>query len=137
MPEKVNLRLTHPTLFWMAVSFALGSIGFGMNFLLTEPTFNPYGISYNIIGAIFIFLGSAKLTALLVIKSLKSIRITMASCSVFMMFWGFGTSITFFQGKTSLQLFVAFLLLATLQWLLLLEPFVNPLTGGNGHADDK
>lgn len=112
----------------MAVSFALGSIGFGLNFLFTKPTFNPYGIDYRIIGGIFLVLGSAKFAAVVFIRDLKLIRFTMAACSVYMMFWGFGTSITFFQGKTSLQLFIAFLLIVTLQWLLLLEPAINPLT---------
>lgn len=132
MIGRVNLRLTHPNLYRSAMLFALISVGLGLNFILTKPTFNPYGIDKGIIGAIFLTLGCVKLAAIVVIRNLKFIRVSMAFCAAFMMFWGIGTSITFFTGQTSLQLFVLYSGLTLLQLCLLLEPFVNPLTGSNG-----
>lgn len=128
MSEKINLRLTHPTLYGMAITFALISVALGLNFLFTNPTFNPYGIDKRVTGSIFFALGTAKLIAILFVRDLVFIRATMAACMIFMMFWGIGTAITYFTGKTSLQLFVLYLGLTRLQYLLLKEPYVNPLT---------
>lgn len=50
------------------------------------------------------------------------------ACSVYMAVWGIGASVTVFQGKTSAQLPLTFAMLAVIQWLLLKEPYVNPLT---------
>lgn len=129
MSERVNLRLTHPTLYRSALVFSLISVGLGLNFLLTKPTFNPFGIDKAITGSIFLMLGSFKLVSVVFIQSLKAIRASMAVCGAWMMLWGLGTSITFFTGQTSLQLFVLYSGLTTLQVLWCFEPFLNPATG--------
>lgn len=128
----VNLRLTHPTLYRSAITFAFTSIGLGLNFLLTKPTFNPYGIDKAITGSIFLVLGIFKLVCVLYLKRLKFIRASMAACAGWMMLWGIGTSITFFDGRTSLQLFVLYAGLTVMQVIWCLEPFLNPATGSNG-----
>lgn len=135
MTEPVNLRLTNPTLYRSVMVFALISVGLGLNFLLAKPTFNPYQIDRHIIGAIFLCLGLAELIGVVFILNLQFIRVVMALNVAYMMFWGIGTSITFFTGQTSLQLFVLYVGLSGLQLFLLLEPFVNPLTGQNGGSD--
>lgn len=132
MIERVNLRLTHPTLFGCVVVFALISIGLGLNFIFARPTFNQFMIDKEIIGTIFLCLGTVKLVAVTLIRNLKFIRFTMAMCAAFMMFWGIGTATTFFTGMTSLQLPVLYSGLIALQFLLLREPYVNPFTGRNG-----
>lgn len=135
MTEPVNLRLTNPTLYRSVMVFALISVGLGLNFLFTKPTFNPYQIDKHIIGTVFLCLGAAKMVGVVAIHNLKFIRMIMAVSVAYMMFWGIGTSITFFTGQTSLQLFVLYVGLSMLQLFLLLEPFVNPLTGQNGGSD--
>lgn len=127
--DRVNLRLTHPTLYRSAIVFAAISIGLGLNFLFTKPTFNAFGIDKHIVGVIFLCLGTAKLAAITAIRRLKYIRITMVANSTFMTFWGMGTATTYFTGQTSLQLFVLYIGLALLQMFLLFEPFINPITG--------
>lgn len=128
----VNLRLTHPTLYRSAITFSLISVGLGLNFILTKPTFNPYGIPKEITGAIFLALGSFKLVSVIFLKNLRFIRASMAACAGWMMLWGLGTSITFFTGQTSLQLFTLYTGITALQVFWCLEPFLNPATGTNG-----
>lgn len=129
----VNIRKTHRTLFWQAVTFALGSVAIGINFLFYTPPFNAYGIDVKIIGVIFIVLGAANLVALVLIKNLLLIRISMTACSFYMAWWGAGTAITVFQGKTSWQLPIAFLVIVVASTLLCWEPYINPKTAnGNG-----
>lgn len=126
--DRVNLRLTHPTLYRSALVFACISIGLGLNFLFTKPTFNPFGIDKTIIGMVFLCLGMAKMASITVIRRLKAIRITMALNSSWMVFWGVGTATTYFTRETSLQLFVLYMGLALLQVFWHGEPFSNPLT---------
>lgn len=125
---RYNLRYSHPNLFKSIITFACINIGLGLNFLLTNPTFNPYGIDKTIIGMIFLGLGLGKIVSLLVVYNMKAIRILMALEVAFMVFWGIGSSITFFQGRTSLQLFVLYIGIAVSETFLLLEPVVNPMT---------
>lgn len=132
MIDSVNLRRTHPTLYRSALVFALISIGLGLNFELTTPTFMPFGIPKSVTGALFLTFGAFKLVSVLFIKNMKCIRASMAACAGWMMLWGIGTSITFFTGQTSLQLFTLYTGLAALQVLWCLEPFLNPATGSVG-----
>lgn len=126
--NKVNIRLTHPNLYYSLLAFAFVNIGLGLNFLFTNPTFNPYMIDKTIIGCIFLALGLLKLTFLQAIHNLKMLRLVMAVEVMFMAFWGFGASITFFQGRTSLQLPILYAGLSALEGILLLEPIVNPVS---------
>lgn len=126
---RVNVQLSHPNLYRSIMVFALTYVGLGLNFIFTNPTFNPYGIPKEITGSIFLFLGLAKIIFLNLIHNLKIVRALMSLQIVFIVFWGTGTSITFFQGKTSLQLFVLYAGLGFLEYFQLQEPYWNPLTG--------
>lgn len=126
--NEVNINQTHPNMFRSVLTFGLINCALGLNFIFTKPTFNPYEIDKGIIGAIFLALGISKIIFLLLYRNLKAVRFVMFLEIVFMIFWGIGTSITFFQGKTSLQLFVLYAGLAAIETFLLLEPAVNPVT---------
>lgn len=126
--NKVNIRLTHPNLYRSLMAFAFINIGLGLNFLLTNPTFNPYGVDKMIVGWIFITLGMLKVIFLNFSRNLRIVRLVITCEIIFMMFWGVGTSITFFQGKTSLQLFVLYVGLSVLETFLLIEPAINPVS---------
>lgn len=133
--NRIKLWETHPTLFRSFVVFALVSIGLGFNFWLAHPTFNPYAIPKAITGSVFFALGVFKLLAVFAFQHRKLIRVSMVLCLMFIIFWGVGTSITFFTGQTSLQLFILYSGLAALQYLLLAEPLINPLTAKRGGDD--
>lgn len=126
--NKSNIRLSHPNLYRSIMTFALMDIGLGMNFLLTNPTFNAYGLDKVVPGVIFFTLGFSKVVFLNFSRNLKIVRILMTAEIIFMIIWGVGTSITFFQGRTSLQLFVLYVGFAVLETFLLIEPIVNPLS---------
>lgn len=128
----INLRLSHPNLFRSILTFAVLSIGLGLNFLLLTPPFNGYGIPVWIVGITFLALGIAKVIFLTIQRNLKAVRFTMALEVGWMLFWGIGTSITYFQGRTTLQLFILYVGMAAFETFLLLEPFANPLTGRKG-----
>lgn len=123
-----DLRRTHPMLFRGIVTIGLICMGLGLNFIFANPTFNPYGIDKEITGGIFLGLGVMKLLLVLVFKNLLLLRINMALCMMYMLFWGIGTSITYFTGQTSLQLFVLYTGLTAMQLFFLNEPPMNPLT---------
>lgn len=126
--DNINLRLSHPTLYRGIMTFAFINVALAFNFFFSNPTFNPYEIDKAIVGTIFLGLGVSKIIFLNVCRSLKIIRLLMALEIMFMLFWGLGNTITYLQGKTSLQLFVLYVGMATSETWLLLEPFVNPLT---------
>lgn len=114
--RRVFLRNTFPTY----LTFAFIGIALGLNFLLTTPTFNPYNIDYWVIGTTFLVLGIAKLVFTLS-QQWFLLRWVMVANIIFMIFWGIGTTITFFQGLTSLQLFVLYTGLVMLEFMLLIE----------------
>lgn len=127
--DALNLRHSHPNLYRGITTFAVINIGLALNFFFTNPTFNPYGIDKNIVGAIFLVLGLSKLTFLNVHRSLRVVRFLMTVEIAFMLFWGGGNTITFMTGQTSLQLFVLYAGMALNELFLLLEPPANPMTG--------
>lgn len=124
----IDIRRSHPSLFRVICVIGLICVGLGLNFLLASPTFNPYGFPKEVTGGIFLALGISKLFTILALRNLRILRINMALCMGFMLFWGFGTSITYFTGQTSLQLFVLYWGLTAIQLIMMLEPVVNPLT---------
>lgn len=126
--DDINLRLSHPTLYRGIMTFAIINMALALNFFFTNPTFNPYEIDKSVVGAIFMSLGFSKIIFLNVYRSLKVVRALMTLEIMFMLFWGLGNTITFWQGKTSLQLLVLYVGMAANETWLLLEPFVNPMT---------
>jgi hypothetical protein len=123
-----NLRLSHPNLYRSFMTFALISIGLGFNFIFAKPTFNAYDIPKLWIGIVFLSFGISKIFFLNILYNLKIVRILMSLSVAFKIFWGVGTSLTFFTGQTSLQLFVLYVGLAMLELFMLIEPSFNPMS---------
>lgn len=134
--ERVNLRNTHRGLWRTYMVFAIGGVGLGLNFIFTKPTFNPYDVPKEWVGLIFLVMGLLIFIFLNLYRSLRLIRASIATIAGFMVFWGVGASFTFFQGKTSLQNFIVYMMLSALGYVWLVEPFVNPITA-NGKEKDK
>jgi hypothetical protein len=124
----LHLRDTHPNLYRSMTTIGLVESALGLNFLLTTPTFQQFGIPKNLIGAGFLSLGLAYMVFLNVYRSIRIARMLTVIGTTFMVFWGVGTTETFFAGKSSLQLCILYFGLAALQAPLLLEPFLNPVT---------
>lgn len=137
--DRVNLRETHPTLYRNAMGFALLSISLGMNFFFFKPTFNPFEIDRHIIGAVFLALGIGKLVSILLIRNLHFIRLSMAACGAWMMFWGLGTALAPLSGAASFQLPIMYAYFVYFQFSWFKEPYFNPLTanGGRTHVDPR
>lgn len=127
--DSVNIRLSHPNLYRGITTFAVINVALALNFFYANPTFNPFEIDKNIVGVVFLTLGIGKLIFLNLHRSLRVVRGLMAVEIAFMVFWGVGSSITFFTGQTSLQLFVLYLGMAVNELFLLLEPPANPVAG--------
>lgn len=129
-----HLRDTHPNLYRSMMTTGLIEFALGLNFLLTTPTFQQFGIHKNIIGTGFLLLGLAYVVFLNIYRSIRIARLLTVIGATFMVFWGVGTTETFFAGRSSLQLCILYFGLAALQVPLLLEPFLNPVTanGKNG-----
>lgn len=135
----VNLRVTNPALFRGALTIAIIFICLGLNFLLPfipPPTFKQYGISPDFLGAGFLILGVAQIVALTLYRDLYIVRSLIVAGIVYCLFWGVGTTETFFQGTASLQLFVLYMGLAVIQVPLLLSPYFNPVEGELEEKDE-
>lgn len=128
VPAKPNLRKTNPNFFRALLVFGTTAVALGLNFHLTTPTFEQFGIPKEFLGLIFGGLGSGIFIGLFVWRSLKALRLLMLANSAAMVFWGVGSTQTFFEGSSSLQLCILYFGLAALQGLLLLEPYFNPVT---------
>lgn len=126
--DQVNVRKTHPGLYHSITTLAVMNVALAVNFWFSNPTFNPYGISKNIIGVVFCLLGVSQLIFLNVFRDLRMVRILLAASISFMFFWGLSNSQQFFNGKASLQLPILYLAISILQIPLLVEPPVNPMT---------
>lgn len=126
--NEIKIRFSHPNLYYGILTFAFVNVALGLNFYFTNPTFNPYGIDKMIVGTIFLSLGLSKVLFLVFWHNIKAVRVVMALEIGFMAFWGIGSTITFFQGKTSLQLFILYCGMAINELFLILEPVVNPVT---------
>lgn len=128
----VNLRHTHPNLYRLAMVLALTHAALGLNFFFTSPTFNPLGIPYPVVGAVFLVLGVSKIIFLNFVLDLAWVRRVMAAQVFLAAFWGIGAGITYIQGLTSLQLTILYGGFAFIEVFLLIEPPVNPLTKQRG-----
>lgn len=126
--NQINIRKSHPNLYRGLMTMGFISAGLGLNFLFTTPTFNPYQIDKAFVGVVFLLLGLSKVFVLNFVRNLKWLRINMATSLAWTFFWGIGTSITFFQQKTSLQLFVLYMGLSAIQFFYIIEPLSNPNT---------
>ena len=126
--DRVNIRLTHPGLYHSMVTFGLMDVALAVNFWITTPAFNPFSINKNLVGVVFFVLGVAQLVFLRVFRSLRMVRIGLAVSIFVMVSWGLTNVQQFINGHTSLQLPILYLTLGALQYVLLIESPVNPMT---------
>lgn len=127
--EKVDIHKRHPNLYYLITVFCFMNIALGFNFFFTTPTFTaPLGIPKTLIASIFMFVGISKLFFLNVSRNLKVLRALMAFCVGLLLFWGLANTQQFFAGKASLQLPLLYVALAFLQFPVLIEPAINPVT---------
>lgn len=130
MPKhnKVRIRNTHPALYRSILTLSVMSVALAVNFWTSNPTFNPLGISKNIIGGVFFALGTSQFTCLNVLHNLRMVRLLLAVSLSFMFFWGAVNSLQSFAGNASFQLPILYVALAVIHVPLLIESPVNPMT---------
>lgn len=126
--KRVDIRKRHPNLYYLITVFCFMNIALGFNFFFTTPTFDPLHIPKWAIGTIFMAVGVSKLFFLNVSRNLKVLRALMAFCVALLFFWGLANTQQFFAGRSSLQLPLLYLALSFLQFPVLIEPAVNPVT---------
>lgn len=126
--KKVKIRNTHPALYRTLMALGFMGVALGFNFWLSKPTFNPYGVSKDIIGIIFFMLGLTQIVFLNILHDLRMVRLNLAVSVSWMFFWGVSNTQQFFAGNASLQLPIMYVTLSILQIPLLIESPVNPMT---------
>ena len=126
--NRVNIRLTHPGLYHSIMTLGLMSVALAVNFWITTPAFNPFGVNKTLVGVVFFLLGTVQLVFLSVFRSLRMVRLGLAVSIFVMVSWGLSNVQQFINGHTSLQLPILYLTLAALQYVLLIESPVNPMT---------
>lgn len=124
----IDIRKTHPNLYWLVMILGGVGIALGLNFILNSPTFLIYAAPNVLWGVIFLALGVVKIIALNFYRRLRLVRAIMAFGVAYMMFLSFGTCQPFLEGSGSLQLPILYAGLSALQIPLLVEPFINPWT---------
>lgn len=124
----LEIRKTHPALYRTLMAHGIMAIALALNFWFSNPTFNPYGISKNIIGIIFFVSGFSQIIFLNILRDLRLVRLNLAASISWTFFWGVSNAQQFFDGKASLQLPILYVALSILQIPLLVESPVNPMT---------
>lgn len=133
---RIDVRKTHPNLYWLRMLLAIVCVLLGLNFLVSSlpwswaearaPTFLIYGMPPELWGATFLLLGATELLFLNVWRRLKPVRLCLSS-SVFLFFAvGVGTCQPFYDGEGSLQLPIFYFALMLLHLPVIVEPFINP-----------
>lgn len=124
----VNIRKTHPNLYWLVMILALTGIALGLNFIINQPTFPIYAAPNELWGVIFLVIGVGKLITLNFYRRLRLVRALMAFATIYMMFLAFGACQPFLEGAGSLQNPILYAGLSAVNFRLLLEPYLNPVT---------
>jgi len=124
----INVRLTHPNLYYTIMVFAMVSLTLSLNFLILSPTFLIYNQPNWVWGLIFMGIAILKIVFLNFYRRLKVMRAAMAFSVGYSIFLAGGTAQPFIEGNGSLQLPILYAAIAALQYPLLLEPFINPWT---------
>lgn len=131
----INVRLTHPGLFFLmalsGVVFILQGLNFvaaAAGFYIPEPTFLIFRQSNYLWGGIFLALGVSKLFFLSVHKNLLFLLVTQALALTYSLCLIVGTSQPFADKTGSLQLPIWIAGWSALLTFLLLEPFINRTT---------
>lgn len=128
MAGEIDIRKTHPNLYWLVMTLAIGAIALGLNFIILTPTFLIYDASNNLWGGTFLALGSAEIIFLNVYRRIRLVRLCMSVSFAYTMFLTLGTTQPFLEGSGSLQLPIVYAIISAVQIPLLFEPFVNPWT---------
>lgn len=130
--QRVNLRKSHPLLHRSIRVIAVGCLAWALNFwglgFIPPPAFDPYDIDKNLVGVVFAVVGVSLLTFLIFVHSLRWLRISLASAVFWLIVWAGANTHQFFNGKASLQLPIAFIVIAFLCRPLVAEAPVNPFT---------
>lgn len=128
-------RKAHPNLYYAVTAGALGCVALGLNFIFLKPAFNPLDIPKEIFGILFLALGLAKLYFVNFYR-VKVLRSLMALEVSLMFFYSLLLIFQFFQlNQTSLQLPITYLIIVALEYPLLVEPFINPVTSTGDEND--
>lgn len=125
---EINVRKTHPNLYWLLMVLAATGIALGLNFIFLQPTFLIFDGPNVLWGVIFLVSSIARIIALNVYRRLRWVRATMAFSAAYIGFLAIGTAQPYVEGAGSLQLPIIYAGMALLQVPLLMEPFVNPVT---------
>lgn len=124
---QVRIRNTHPGLYRWIMTLALISGALALNYWFAPPpTFRPYNISENVIGAIFCSLAVWQLAALNVFHHLRMVRLGEAASFLFLLVWGVVNTQQGFAGKASFALPIFCIGIAALHVWALIESAVNP-----------
>lgn len=124
----IDIRKTHPNLYWLVMTVGVMQIGLALNFFILSPTFPIYAAPNVLWGVIFLVIGVVKIASLNFYRRLPLVRAVMAFAVAYMMFLALGTCQPFLEDKGSLQLPILYAGLSALQIPLLVEPFINPWT---------
>lgn len=126
--DEINVRKTHPNLYWLLMVLSLVGIALGANFILLQPTFLIFDAPNVLWGVLFLASSFARMISLNIYRRLRWVRATMAFSVAYMAFLSVGTGQPFWEGTGSLQLPILYAGMALLQVPLLVEPFINPET---------
>lgn len=126
--DEINVRRTHPNLYWLLMVLSVTGIALGANFIILQPTFPIFATPNAVWGALFLVTSLARIIALNLYRHLRWVRATMAFSMAYMAFLAVGTAQPWAEGTGSLQLPIMYAGFALLQVPLMWEPFVNPET---------
>lgn len=126
--SRVNLRKSHPKLWYSILIMSGMGVAMLINFLFYTPTFNPYDIPKTVVAAVFGLIGLTQLMALVVVRNLRVVRITLSLSIFWMWAWAWANAQQAFAGKSSLQLPIALMTISLMQLPSLTESPVNPFT---------
>lgn len=124
--SRFDIRKTNAGMYHAIMTFGLVEIALSFNFWFTTPTFNPYNISKDLIGVVFMILGLMMVLFLNLYKDYQKVRFWLATSIGFTFFWGIANTQQFFLGKSSLQLPILFLGFCAAQMWWLIESPINP-----------
>lgn len=125
---EINVRKTHPNLYWQLMIIAVGGIALAVNFWFLKPTFPIWDIPNAVWAGIFLVTSLARIITLNFYRRLRWVRFTMVFSVIYTAFLAVGTAQPGWEGKASFQLPIVYAIVVAIQIPFLFEPFVNPAT---------
>lgn len=122
---EIDIRKTHPNLYWMVMIVAVVCVLLAANFFWLKPAFEVFHLSNYVWATAFLALGVAKILFLNVYINLHAVRMTMGFSVGYIFFFAVGTCEPWIDGEGSLQLPIIYLGMAAVQFVMLIEPFLN------------